>query len=65
MDTITHGIAGALIAKSFASGEKAVAHCLVKRRWFPTRFRQITIERAVDPLLTRSKVVSQVHPAEQ
>jgi hypothetical protein len=52
-------------SQSFASGEKTVAHRFVKRRWFPTRFRQITIEGVVDPLLTRSKVLSQVHPAEQ
>ena len=48
-------------SQSLAPGEKAVAHRLVKRRWFAVRLRQIEIECAVDLYLPGSEVGFQIH----
>src|SRR5207249_9493866 len=48
-------------SQSFASGEKAIAHRSVKRRWFRFRLRLITIQRAVDLLLARAEIRFQIH----
>ena len=48
-------------SQSFAAGEQAVAHRLVKCFWFGVRFRQIAIKRVVDFFLPGSEIRFQIH----
>jgi hypothetical protein len=47
--------------QSLASGEKTVAHRLVKRRRFDSRFRQIAVQGAVDLFLMGPQIGFQIH----
>ena len=51
-------------SQSLASGKKTVPHRLVERSGFRTRFRQITIKRAVDLFLAGPKILFEIHGME-
>ena len=49
--------------QTFASGKQTVAHSPVKRRGVTMRQRQITVQRAVDQLITSDEIAFEIHVA--